>query len=95
MVSRRAMAFGFLMTKYGNGGSCCSADNHKFIKALYEGREEDAQKLLHRITCECKKAYERIENGDYSELSESQIASIEKKLHWAKVMGIEDEVQGE
>lgn len=91
MVSVRRMAFGFLMMKYGNGGSCCSADNHKFMKALYEGDEEAAGELLHRVTPDCTSAYNRINDKDYVELTEAQKKRLKEIAHWEKVIGVEGE----
>ena len=98
--SAKRMVYGLLMMKYGNGGSCCSADNHTFMKALYEGRQEDAEKFLHRITNDCKMAYERVNDGDLRELTDAQQKRVIEHNRWAEVVGVdreenEDEGNGE
>jgi len=91
MASAKTLAFGFLMMKYGNGGACCSADNHEYMKALYEERDEDASLLTHRITNDCKEACGRIEEGDYSELSVYQRKKVKDFLHWSEVVGNDEQ----
>ena len=90
-MDARKMVFGLLMMKYGNGGSCCSADNHSFMKALYEGREEEAENLIHRVTDECKRAYERVNDGDLRELTEAQQKRIVERERWAGIVGVNGE----
>lgn len=86
----RKMALGFLMMKYGNGGPCSSADNHKYMKALYDGRDEDAMNLTHRITKDCTEAVSRIDDGNFMELNDFQKKKIDEIRHWRKVVGNED-----
>lgn len=89
MDAGRKMAIGFLMMKYGNGGPCCSADNHEYMKALFEGDDAKAGGLAHRVTKDCTEAIARLDAGDFSELKESQREKIERMTHWRKVIGDE------
>ena len=61
-------ALGILWCKYGNGGSCHTPANHKFIQAHLLQKLDDAKRYEHLITKECKDAFDRILNNDYHEL---------------------------
>ena len=78
---KQVSALRFLSYKYGNGGSLSSADNHKFIQLCLQSSPSSF--MLHRVTSDCRAAFDRILAGDYSELSESQrdiVGAIDSRL---------------
>lgn len=70
LTAKQKKALEFLWFKYGNGGSCSSNANHKYLQRLVEGRDEEAKAFERQITLDCRKAVERIRSEDYKELSE-------------------------
>lgn len=72
LTEKQRRALGFLSYKYGNGGSMCSADNHKFLTALISGDNAEAFQYAHRITKPCQEALDRILKNDFRELRPNQ-----------------------
>ena len=77
LTQKQKKALEFLWFKYGNGGSCHTNANHKFLQRHVEGRHEDAGVYITRITESCKEAFERIANNDYSEFSPDKLRLLE------------------
>lgn len=77
LTRKQVKALEFLWFKYGNGGNMSTNENHKFIQRHIEGRPKDAQLFAHRITKDCREAFQRILDNDYRELHSNQLQMIE------------------
>ena len=77
LTAKQRKAFEFLSFKYGNGGSMCSNDNHKFLMLLVNGDLAGASLYCHRVTPSCLEAYERIMKNDFKELKVSQMVVVD------------------
>lgn len=77
MTRKQRKALEFLWFKYGNGGQCYTPQNHKYIQFLIAEKVEEAKRLAHIITRECKDAVERVMNDDYRELGEGARQVVE------------------
>lgn len=71
-------AIELLWFRYGNGGSCHTNENHKFLQRYIEGRPADAEVYRVRITESCRNAFEKVMAGDYSELRKEQRVLLEE-----------------
>ena len=73
LTAKQLKALEFLSFKYGNGGSMCTNDNHKFLALILANKSAEAsQQYSHRITDSCQEALDRITKNDFSELRENQ-----------------------
>jgi hypothetical protein len=70
VTARQRKAMEFLWFKYGNGGTCHSLANHKYVQRFVEGRDADAEAYAGQITADCREAVARVKAGDFRELSE-------------------------
>lgn len=77
MTRKQVKALEFLWFKYGNGGSCSTPANHKFLQRHVEGREKDAEMYRKHITGECREAVERVLADNYTEFSEGTRKAID------------------
>jgi hypothetical protein len=83
IVQKKALEL--LSFKYGNGGSCHTKENHKFLQLHIAGTHDEAEMLGSKITDECRTAFEKVMKSDYSELHEDQrefLKGIEKFGTW-------------
>jgi hypothetical protein len=90
LTTKQKAALEYLSWKYGNAGVYYTQQNHKFLHLHVAGEHDEAQIWIRQISKDCRAAFDRIMDNDYSELTKKQRESIEGQEHWRKVVG-EDE----